>query len=348
MPAVAFRFTTPVTDDTPHARLSDDELLQQLHVHRRETTEWAAAIVEVQRRADRLHSDERFRAALSLGAGRDAPPGRVAHSRSTAPLEPSLRRRRFDAVVNPNRQLVEVVVPVFDEEATLERNVEALLAYLRDEFPFRYSVVIADNASTDGTPAVAAGLASRHDNVSLLRVERKGRGLALRTAWLASDADVVSYMDVDLSTNLTSFLPLVAPLLSGHSEIAIGTRLAHGSHIRRRLEREVLSRGYNGLIHLGFRVGFTDAQCGFKALRADVARRLLPSSGTTAGSSTRSCCCSPSGTAAGSTRCRSTGSRTSTRACTSPPRSRATSPGSGGCGGRSGAATVAPATRPRS
>jgi hypothetical protein len=83
-------------------------------------------------------------------------------------------------------------------------------------------------------------------------------------------------MDVDLSTNLTSFLPLVAPILSGHSELAIGTRLRHGAHIRRRLKREVLSRGYNALIHAGFRAGFSDAQCGFKAVRVDVARRLVP------------------------------------------------------------------------
>ena len=110
----------------------------------------------------------------------------------------------------------------------------------------------------------------------MLRLEQKGRGLALRTAWLASDADVVSYMDVDLSTNLTSFLPLVAPLLSGHSEVAIGTRLAHQAHVRRQVKREVLSRGYNLLVRAGFRAGFSDAQCGFKAMRADAARRLLP------------------------------------------------------------------------
>src|SRR5439155_11003717 len=92
----------------------------------------------------------------------------------------------------------------------------------------------------------------------------------------ASEADVVSYMDVDLSTNLASFLPLVAPILSDHSEVAIGTRLAHGAHVRRRLKREVLSRGYNLLVHAAFRAGFSDAQCGFKALRGDVARRLVP------------------------------------------------------------------------
>jgi len=178
--------------------------------------------------------------------------------------------------VNANRQTIEVVVPVHDEEATLEANVELLLAYLRAEFPFRFSVVVADNSSSDGTPQVAARLAERNDEVAALRLERKGRGLALRTAWLASDADVVSYMDVDLSTNLESFLPLVAPILSGHSEVAIGTRLAHSAHVRRRVKREVLSRGYNHLIHAGFRAGFSDAQCGFKAIRADVARRLLP------------------------------------------------------------------------
>ena len=178
--------------------------------------------------------------------------------------------------MNAREQLVEVVIPVFDEERTLASNAEALLAYLGAEFPCRYRVVIADNASTDGTPEIGAALAARHDEIDYLRLERKGRGHALRTAWLASDANVVSYMDVDLSTNLESFLPLVAPILSGHSELAIGTRLGHNAHIRRRLKREALSRGYNLLIHAAFRAGFSDAQCGFKAIRADVARRLVP------------------------------------------------------------------------
>lgn len=178
--------------------------------------------------------------------------------------------------MNAREQLVDVVVPVFDEERTLVRNVEVLLAYLEAEFPCRFRVVIADNASTDATPAIGAELAARHDEVHYLRLERKGRGHALKTAWLASDANVVSYMDVDLSTNLESFLPLVAPLLSGHSEVAIGTRLGHHAHVRRRLKRELLSRGYNLLVHAGFRAGFSDAQCGFKALRADAARQLLP------------------------------------------------------------------------
>jgi glycosyltransferase involved in cell wall biosynthesis len=178
--------------------------------------------------------------------------------------------------MNPARQRVDLVIPVHNEERTLQPNVELLLDYLRTDFPFPIRVVIADNASTDGTPGLAAALAERHPELESLRLEAKGRGLALRTAWVASDADVVAYMDVDLSTNLESFLPLVAPILSGHSEVAIGTRLAHHAHVRRRVKRELLSRGYNALIQLGFRNGFSDAQCGFKALRGDVARRLLP------------------------------------------------------------------------
>src|SRR5437899_8560601 len=120
-------------------------------------------------------------------------------------------------------ETVDVVVPVHNEERALRSNIEALVAYLRAEYPFRFRVVIADNASVDGTRSIAAELARRHEEVRLLTLAGKGRGHALRTAWLASDADVVSYMDVDLSTNLTSFLPLVAPILSGHSEVAIGT-----------------------------------------------------------------------------------------------------------------------------
>jgi glycosyltransferase involved in cell wall biosynthesis len=178
--------------------------------------------------------------------------------------------------MNANLQSIDVVVPVFDEEESLERNVELLAGYLREEFPFRFGIVIADNASTDSTFEIARGLAARHAEVDALHLDRKGRGHALRTAWLTSRADIVSYMDVDLSTNLESFLPLVAPLLSGHSEVAIGTRLAHQAHVRRRLGREVLSRGYNALVHAGFNARFSDAQCGFKALRADVARRLVP------------------------------------------------------------------------
>jgi putative flippase GtrA len=170
---------------------------------------------------------------------------------------------------------VDLVVPVYNEEAALDASIRRLHSYLADEFPFSWRIVVADNASTDATPAIAAALAAELGGVELLRLEEKGRGRALRAAWSRSDARVVAYMDVDLSTDLRALLPLVAPLLSGHSDVAIGTRLANGAKVVRGPRREFISRSYNTLLHAVLRARFSDAQCGFKALRADTARDLL-------------------------------------------------------------------------
>src|SRR3954470_23267342 len=170
---------------------------------------------------------------------------------------------------------VEVVVPVFNEQAALERSIRRLHRFLSAGLPSSCRIVIADNASTDATPAVPAALAHELPGVEVLRVERKGRGLALREAWSRSDARVLCYMDVDLSTDLRALLPLVAPLLSGHSDVAIGTRLARSAQIVRGPKRELLSRGYNRILRTVLRARFSDAQCGFKAVRADTAHELL-------------------------------------------------------------------------
>jgi putative flippase GtrA len=170
---------------------------------------------------------------------------------------------------------VEVVVPVYDEEATLERSIRRLHAFLGTEFPFTWRIVIADNASTDATPEIGARLAAQLGGVDYMRLERRGRGRALRSAWSASDAQVVCYMDVDLSTDLRALLPLVAPLLSSHSDLAIGTRLAHGARVVRGPRRELISRAYNRLLHAVLRAHFSDAQCGFKAARTAALRNGL-------------------------------------------------------------------------
>jgi glycosyltransferase involved in cell wall biosynthesis len=178
----------------------------------------------------------------------------------------------------PYRQeSVEVVVPVYNEEVALPESIPALCAYLETYFPYRWSVVIADNASTDNTLAVARELAAAyHPHVSVMHLEEKGRGRALKAAWLASEMDIVAYMDVDLSTNLWSFLPLVAPLATGHSDVAIGSRLLRGAMVTRQWKRELISRCYNLLIKAMFGNGFSDAQCGFKAIKRSVAKELLP------------------------------------------------------------------------
>src|SRR5215468_11567984 len=171
---------------------------------------------------------------------------------------------------------VEIVVPVRDEERDLGPGIRRLVAYLTTRFPFRTVVTIADNGSTDRTWAVARALAQEFDGVQTVHLDQSGRGRALRRVWSASGADVLAYMDVDLSTDLNALLPLVAPLLSGHSDLAIGTRLARGSRVIRGPKRELISRGYNLLLRTLMGARFSDAQCGFKAIRRDQARALLP------------------------------------------------------------------------
>ncbi len=172
--------------------------------------------------------------------------------------------------------VLDVVVPVYNEEGDLANSVHRLHRYLEDNFPFTARITIADNASTDETPRIAAQLVDELTDVRMVRLEQKGRGRALQAVWSTSDAPVLAYMDVDLSTDLAALAPLVAPLVSGHSDLAIGSRLARGSRVVRGAKREVISRCYNFLLKSTLAAHFSDAQCGFKAIRADVAAQLLP------------------------------------------------------------------------
>jgi putative flippase GtrA len=172
--------------------------------------------------------------------------------------------------------VLDLVVPVYNEEVALAGSVRRLHRYLAESFPYRTRITIADNASTDATLAIAHDLAEELDDIEVLHLEQKGRGRALRAAWSRSPAPVLAYLDVDLSTDLAALLPLVAPLVSGHSDLAIGTRLARGSQTVRGAKREVISRCYNLILRGSLRTRFSDAQCGFKAIRKDVAQQLLP------------------------------------------------------------------------
>jgi glycosyltransferase involved in cell wall biosynthesis len=177
----------------------------------------------------------------------------------------------------PTVPLVEIVIPVKNEQSDLTSHVTRLVEYLADGFPCAWQVTIADNGSTDGTWSLAQELVLAHPGqVRAVHLDRPGRGRAVHTFWSASDAEVVAYMDVDLSTDVKALRPLVVPLLAGHADVAIGSRLAPGAHVVRGALRTFLSRAYNLLLHATLGVGFSDAQCGFKALRSDAARAVLP------------------------------------------------------------------------
>ncbi|MFC5750620.1 glycosyltransferase [Actinomadura rugatobispora] len=172
--------------------------------------------------------------------------------------------------------VLDVVVPVHNEENGLEPSIRRLHEHLTERFPYRFRIIVADNASTDRTPEISKALEAEIPEVVAVSLEEKGRGRALRAVWTASDAPVLVYMDVDLSTDLAALPPLVAPLISGHSDMAIGSRLAKGARVVRGPKREIISRCYNLLLRGTLAARFSDAQCGFKAIRADVAERLLP------------------------------------------------------------------------
>ena len=185
----------------------------------------------------------------------------------------------LDGGAPPLRQrtrLVEIVIPVYNEQLVLADSVDRLHAYLAENLPYPFRITIADNASTDETWAVALDLSERYPHVDAVHLDQKGRGRALRTVWEASDAEVVAYMDVDLSTGLDAFLPLIAPLMSGHSDLAIGSRLARGAAVVRGPKREFISRTYNLMLRSAMTARFSDAQCGFKAGRTETIKALLP------------------------------------------------------------------------
>jgi hypothetical protein len=200
-----------------------------------------------------------------------AAPGTVSAMTSTL----SLATEPFPRQV-AGRPVVEIVLPVYNEQAVLAASVGRVREFAAAALPVPWRITIADNASTDASPDIARDLAGQCGDVSYLRLDRKGRGLALHRAWSRSDADVLVYMDIDLSTDLAAMLPLISPLLAGQAALAIGSRLARGASVRRGLKREVISRCYNLILRGALRVRFTDAQCGFKAIRSDLAAQLLP------------------------------------------------------------------------
>jgi glycosyltransferase involved in cell wall biosynthesis len=191
------------------------------------------------------------------------------------PAQYLIRDEFVPSAASGNRIEVEIVVPVYNEERVLSESIRRLHDFLTHQTRFSWQITIVDNASVDATPEIASALQSALSGVRFMRLEQKGRGRALRAAWTASRAGVVAYMDVDLSTDLRGLLPLVAPLLSGHSDVAIGSRLARGARVKRGAKREFISRSYNLILRAALHARFTDAQCGFKAVRRDVLGELL-------------------------------------------------------------------------
>ena len=179
----------------------------------------------------------------------------------------------FRAIARP---FIDIVVPVLNEEKILQKSITTLDEYMAKHLPYRYQITIADNGSHDKTLEIAKNLAEKHQSVRVVSLAERGRGRALKRVWQSSLADILTYMDVDLSTSLDDFLPMIQPLVAGEAGVAIGSRLAKGAKTTRELKREFISRCYNNIIKWTSGTKFSDAQCGFKAIRRDVATKFLP------------------------------------------------------------------------
>lgn len=172
--------------------------------------------------------------------------------------------------------LVDVVIPVLNEAHVLEKSVETVLAYLRAHFRYRWQVVIVDNGSSDGTQEVARRLCEREPQVQFIHLYQRGRGRALRHAWLQSKADIVCYMDVDLSTRLDHLPDLIGAIAHDGYQVSTGSRLMRQSKTTRSLKREFVSRIYNVFVKAILTTRFSDAQCGFKAVSRRAVEAIVP------------------------------------------------------------------------
>jgi len=178
--------------------------------------------------------------------------------------------------LNPRTLSVDIVLPVLNEVHVIARSVSTLHAYLSQHVPHRWRIIIADNGSTDGTAEAARPMGVGAPRGGVTQRGEEGRGRALKQAWLQSSADILAYMDIDLSTNLDSFVPMITPLIMGEAAVATGSRLMKQSRTTRGFKRDTISRCCNWIIRRTMKTKFVDAQCGFKAIRRDVARKILP------------------------------------------------------------------------
>ena len=172
---------------------------------------------------------------------------------------------------------LEITIPVYNEAVELATNIAKLHDFCKQNLThYAWNITIADNASTDQTPVIGQQLINTYEHLIYKRLSKKGRGNAVKTTWKESGADICSYMDIDLSTDLAYFPSLVDSLNNGY-DIAVGSRLKPGATvIERSIKREFISRMYNFLVMAAFQTRFSDAQCGFKAVTKKVVQQLIP------------------------------------------------------------------------
>ncbi len=170
---------------------------------------------------------------------------------------------------------VTIVLPVYNEEDKLERNTLKLLEFCKKNIRHPFEIVIADNNSKDKTREIAEKLSKKHKQINYLYINRKGRGIALKTAWKEYKADVNIYMDIDLATDLSALPRLIDEVVKGNN-VVVGSRYLRNSKIKRTPFRMLISKVYNLMVRAMFKTRIKDMQCGFKAVDKKTVDNVIP------------------------------------------------------------------------
>ena len=176
------------------------------------------------------------------------------------------------------KKSLDIILPVYNEQSILKQSVSIICEFIINNLTsYDTNIIIIDNGSTDSTFEVANQLTKSHHNVKAKKIKTKGRGIALKTAWSESSSDLLLYMDVDLSTDLSSLKPLIYEIDFNNFDIAIGSRLLKNSVVsNRKFLRTLTSKTYSFLTRFLFLSKIRDFQCGFKIINKHTAKTLLP------------------------------------------------------------------------
>jgi len=163
------------------------------------------------------------------------------------------------------KKKVVLMLPVYNEERIIEDSVNTLHEYMKNNIIFDWKIVIVNNGSTDKTSKISKNLQKKYKNIDYVEIEKKGRGNALRESWKNYDADIYSYCDCDLATDISQLRELFDSIDRG-ANISTGNRYKKDSQTRRTLTRLITSKTYLFLIKILFNTKVSDFQCGFKAI----------------------------------------------------------------------------------
>ena len=167
-----------------------------------------------------------------------------------------------------------IVIPAHNEENRLPETLKQVIRYLEKQ-PFASEVIVVENGSTDRTSAIAREFAEKNGNVKAIQNDWRGKGLAIQRGVKEAKGEYVFMCDADLSMPVEEISKFIPPQLN-NVDIAIGSREAPGAvRYNEPYYRHFTGRVFNTLIRLLVLPTLQDTQCGFKCIRADVARDIF-------------------------------------------------------------------------